>query len=90
MDIQPTSALDIEIRVGMTSGLLSLEGNQIHFEVAGQGVCRSSFCTMALLTAAVSMINLNSSPKITPRSVTIVTDMVHPNLRESHIQKSTP
>lgn len=38
MNIQPTSALDMEKRVGMTSGLLSLEGNQIHFKVAGHGL----------------------------------------------------
>lgn len=38
MNIQPTSTLDIEKRIGMTSGLINLEGNQIHLEVAGKGL----------------------------------------------------
>jgi len=38
MNISPTSALDIEKRLSLTSGLVAVNGNQLHFEVAGRGL----------------------------------------------------
>jgi len=38
MNISPASALDLEKRLGLTSGLIAVNGNQLHFEAAGRGL----------------------------------------------------